>query len=500
MIEGKYLFELYPNESEEKLLKVINLLTDIQKNILFKVFGNELNKKAALTNLNKKEKEILYVTITKSLLFFLEKDKEIKTQEIYLTDNLINDTYNKLEYKPQSKKQETIWLKKLKLSYYYEVDEETKIKYFNYYCEVNPTFKKKYEKANEITKRSLLKQAIEDATIERKKFIKNNIRLVISTAAKFDNPILREELFQEGTIGLIKAVEKFDVKADNKFSTYAIWWIKRNINRYITDDIELIRLPLYSNKKLKQIKKEANDLYKTLKRKPTIKELSIKTGIPEKKIETLLIYTNYCTNIASLDYTENDDDNSLNDYIIDINAEFEDTIDNKQITEQLKKIIDNLESTEKTIIYMRMGLYDGHPYTLDEIANSLGQNREKIRTIELKALKIIRKKYERNNTKTNNTETSNSNKEKTLTKESTELTPKEKINLALDEIVKLDYISMQIILLKYKLQFDNKTICKTLNITEDYLLDKEKDILTQLRKKLREEKHKKILKIKKRNK
>ena len=152
--------------------------------------------------------------------------------------------YNQKNY--LSKKKETIWIKKLKLSYYDEVDDNLKQLYLNYYKEMFSLFKEKYEKASNEEKNKLLKKAISNASQYRDKFIESQMYLVYSftnTEQTIYNNM--DDLYQEGITGLLIALKKFDIKHNVKFSTYANWWIKKYIYEYIENTTNIIKIPKY---------------------------------------------------------------------------------------------------------------------------------------------------------------------------------------------------------------------------------------------------------------
>ena len=246
MSKGKNLFELFEEYTEEEIIKAFNELTVNIKELLIQTYGPDLKEKINTDNLTTRKKRILETTLEKTLIRQLKSskktDKKDKNQ-ISLSNDIITDTINRLDYKPLTKNQETIWLKKLKLAFYYNVDKETQKKYIKYYCEVKPKFKEKYENAKEKEKQHLLQEAIKDANEEKKKFIENNERLIIRAVYKNNDEIPKEELMQEANIGLIRALEKFDIETNYKFSTYAIWWIKQSINRYVANNGKAIRIP-----------------------------------------------------------------------------------------------------------------------------------------------------------------------------------------------------------------------------------------------------------------
>lgn len=401
MSKNKNLFELFSEYTEEEIINAFNELTVNVKEILIKTFGPNLNEKINTDNLTSRKKRILETTLQKTLKRQLENNKKRNSKkQAILSNDIITDTFNKLDYKPLTKNQETRWLKKLKLAFYYDVDKETQKKYLNYYCEVKPRFKEKYENASEEEKEKLLQEAIEDANKEKKKFIENNERLIITAVYRNNDDIPKEDLMQEANIGLIRALEKFDVEANNKFSTYAIWWIKQSINKYIANNGKTIRVPsntLIQQRKLLRIQIE---LEKQLNRKPTIKELAKHMNTSKNNIKILqdnLAYQTYLISLNEPIQTNTTEEKTpLENTIADETSDFTEEIDNKLIIEKLKKIIEKLDEKSKFIINMRMGFYDGKVHTLDEIGTQLGITREAVRQSEIRILKKIKEEYENN--------------------------------------------------------------------------------------------------------
>lgn len=500
----KNLFEILSDYEEKDILNVFNNLTEACKKILTDVFGPDLKEKANTKNLSKRKKEILEMLINKTLITILNNNENKKINPV-LTNNIVMDTIKKINYKPLTKAQETRWLKKLKLSFYYDVDDKTKKQYFNYYCEVYPRFKQKYENANENEKEFLLKQAIENANEERKKFLKNNERLAIVHTYRlmksYENieevPI--EDLIQEASIGLMKALEKFDIETANKFSTYAIWWIRKSVSTYLINKGRMIRVPSNAQESQNLIKKAIKELYKELNRKPTEKEIAIRTGVTEKSVHNLLENLYYQTNIESLNkkvgIRKENEKEELEDIIKDENSDFETIIDDLLLAEQLKVIIRMLDEQSQQIINLRMGFYDGIPKTIAETAQLLNIPRQKEKKIEDSAIFFIRKKYKeiKDNPKilkeVKTTEDSSEKKKIYITKEELE-------KIIMEEIEKFDGTYEKIIIFKFLLKMSDEMICKELNISYNEFSRQKRIILHEIKNDIiKKEKEKKFIKI-----
>ena len=239
-----------------------------------------------------------------------------------------------------------------------------------------------------------LGRLISEGTPEEKKMAADklteaNLRLVISIAKKYVNrglPLL--DLVQEGNIGLMNAVEKFDYKQGNRFSTYAVFWIKQAITKALSDQAKAIRIPTHMIDLLNKIKKAKSELSQKLGHDPSIKEIADFIDVDEETVERL---EKINEEVISLETPVGDDEeSSIKDFIEDDDKEPADIITDAALKEELEKVISTLPEREQLIIKLRFGLLDGNVHTLEEIASQYGLTKERIRQLESRALKMLR--------------------------------------------------------------------------------------------------------------
>jgi RNA polymerase primary sigma factor len=247
-----------------------------------------------------------------------------------------------------------------------------------------------FDKAEFLLLYENLTQGLMEAELAKSKLIQANLRLVVSIAKKYTGRGLQFlDLIQEGNIGLMKAVEKFEYKRGYKFSTYATWWIRQAITRAIADQAKTIRIPVHMIETINKMIKYSKQLQIELGREPTPEEISEKMELPVDKVKKVLKIAKEPVSLSTP--IGEDEDSNLGDFIEDIKAKNpNDMITYYKLKEHTRDILDTLSPREASVLRLRFGIDCDSDHTLEEVGKIFNVTRERIRQIEAKALRKLR--------------------------------------------------------------------------------------------------------------
>jgi len=239
-------------------------------------------------------------------------------------------------------------------------------------------------------RRAELRRLVRDGELAREHLVKANSRLVVSIAKKYMGsgvPFL--DLIQEGNIGLMRAVRKFDYERGFKFSTYATWWIRQAVTRAIADQSRTIRVPVHMHEQINHLSRASRQLTQELGRVPAREEIAEELGVPASKVEQVLQVSQRPYSLETP--VGEEDDSFLGDFIEDCEARSPgESASTEILREVLDELLEQLPAREVRILKLRFGLLDGYSYTLEEVGHKFGVTRERIRQIEAQALGRLR--------------------------------------------------------------------------------------------------------------
>ncbi|MFH1692931.1 MAG: RNA polymerase sigma factor RpoD [Bacillota bacterium] len=235
-----------------------------------------------------------------------------------------------------------------------------------------------------------LKVALERAMIAKNKLVEANYRLVVSIAKRYvGRGLLFLDLIQEGNMGLMRAVDKFDHEKGFKFSTYATWWIRQAITRAVADQARTIRIPVHMVETINKMIRIQRQLIQDFGREPSLDEIAQKMGITAEKVQNIQRIAKEPISLEA--HVGEEEDSSLGDFISDPNAltphEF---MLQEMVRQTLDEVLETLTDREEKVLRLRYGLFDGKNHTLEEVGREFGVTRERIRQIEAKALRKLR--------------------------------------------------------------------------------------------------------------
>lgn len=239
--------------------------------------------------------------------------------------------------------------------------------------------------------REALQETIRIGETARRRMIRSNLRLVVSVAARYRGyGVPLSDLIQEGNMGLMHALDKFDPERGNKFSTYATWWIRHSVGRAIADQGRTIRLPVHMNEKIRKVKEAASNISQRTGKEPTVSEIAVELELSTEKVEELLQFAKHPISFEA-PVGDEDSEATLGDFLPNEEGEEpHDLVLSSTLNDELLHAFSSLTPREVRILNLRYGLKDGREHTLEEVGQKYGLTRERIRQIEKEALRKLR--------------------------------------------------------------------------------------------------------------
>lgn len=236
----------------------------------------------------------------------------------------------------------------------------------------------------------LSKRILEGDSYAREKMINHNLKLVVSIARKYHSSTMSlDDLIQEGSMGLMKAIEKYDYTKGFKFSTYATWWIRQSITRAISDQSRTIRLPVHMMDTINRMGRIKSNLSNQLNREPEIEEIAKEMDISPKKVKEIMDYGLDPVSLATP--IGDTGENNLSDFIEDDKfVSAQELVEKQELSNRILEMLDTLSSREGDVLKRRFGIGYNRTFTLEEIGNFYGITRERVRQIEARAIKRLK--------------------------------------------------------------------------------------------------------------